>query len=264
VSFSSNDLIGHRWGPDSWEVLDITLRSDKLIADFLSLLDSTLGKDRYTLVVTADHGVCPIPEQEKLPTAQRVMLSDKESPLFPQLNLALNSVFGVAGSEPTRWFLANDAKEQERLWPWIYLNTAAIEGRGLRVEEVANYVRDWLKGRSFIETAFTRNQIETEHFEPISFGAKVKLAYYPDRCGDVIAIPKPGVLITTYKSGTNHGSPQPYDSHVPVLAFGDGIPAVGKRTEKVSSLIVAPILAQALGIAPPGNAVEKVPAELKK
>jgi predicted AlkP superfamily pyrophosphatase or phosphodiesterase len=264
VSFSSNDLIGHRWGPDSWEVLDITLRSDKLIADFLSLLDSTLGKDRYTLVITADHGVCPLPEQEKFPTAQRVLLSDKENPLFPQLNLALVSTFGMLGSEPIRWFVANDGKEQERVWPWIYLNYPAIESRGLKTQEVADYVRDWLKGRPFIETAFTRSQIETETFEPGSFGAKVKLAYYPDRCGDVMAIPKPGVLITTYKSGTNHGTPQPYDSHVPILAIGSGIPTVGTRQEKISSLIVAPILSHALGIERPANAVEKVPAELMK
>jgi hypothetical protein len=264
VSFSSNDLIGHRWGPDSWEVLDITLRSDKLIADFLSLLDSTLGKDRYTLVITADHGVCPIPEQEKIPTAQRVMLSDKENPFFPQLITALNSTFGIVGSDSTRWFIANDPKEQERVWPWIYLNNSAVEARGLKREQVADYVRDWMKGRAFIETAFTRQQIETDTFEPGSFGAKVKLAYYPDRCGDVIAIPKPGVLITTYKSGTNHGTPQPYDSHVPILAIGGGIPAVGTRSEKVSSLIVAPILARALSIDPPANAVEKLPLELMK
>jgi len=264
VSFSSNDLIGHRWGPDSWEVLDITLRSDKLIADFLSLLDATLGKDRYTLLITADHGVSPIPEQEKFPTAQRVKLSDKENPLFPQLNAALNTTFGITGNEPTRWFVANDPKEQERFWPWIYLNYPAIEGRGLKVELVADYVRDWLKGRPFIETAFTRSQVEIETFDPGSFGAKVKLAFFPDRCGDVIAVPKPGVLVTTYNSGTNHGTPQPYDTHVPILALGSGIPTAGKRSEKVSSLIVAPILAKALGIDPPANAVEKLPGELRK
>ena len=28
ISFSSNDLVGHSWGPDSQEVLDVTLRSD--------------------------------------------------------------------------------------------------------------------------------------------------------------------------------------------------------------------------------------------
>jgi len=264
VSFSSNDLIGHRWGPDSWEVLDVTLRSDKLIADLLSSLDSSFGKDRYTLVITADHGVCPLPEQEKFQTARRVKLTDKENEIFTPLTAALNATYGPAPSGPTRWFEANEANEQARLWPWIYLNYRALESRGLKAEEVARYVRDWFNGQSFIEAAFTREQVERETFERGSIGAKVKLAYYPDRCGDVIAIPKAGVIVTPYNGGTNHGTPHPYDSHVPVLAVGNGIPALGKRTEKVSSLIVAPIVARALGIDSPANAIEKVPADLTK
>lgn len=264
VSFSSNDLIGHRWGPDSWEVLDITLRSDRMIAEFLKFLDTTLGKERYSLVITADHGVCPIPEQKKFETAERVKLNDKENPVFPLLVKALNDRYGQAPGGETRWFVANDPREIEKVWPWIYLNDLAIEKRGLKVDEVADFVRDWFRGRAFIETAFTRQQIESEQFEPGSFGGKVKLAYYPDRCGNVIAIPKPGVLVTTYNHGTNHGTPHPYDSHVPILAVGAAIPALGQRTEKVSSLIVAPILSRALGIAPPGQAMEKVPAEFMK
>ena len=62
VSFSSNDLIGHTWGPDSQEVLDVTLRSDALVADLLGFLDAKVGKDQYLLAVTADHGICPLPE----------------------------------------------------------------------------------------------------------------------------------------------------------------------------------------------------------
>lgn len=264
VSFSSNDLIGHRWGPDSWEVLDITLRSDQLIADFLAFLDTNLGKSRYTLVITADHGVCPIPEQKKIPTAQRVKLTDKNNEIFTPLTAALNSTFGPAPGGPTRWFEANEASEQSRVWPWIYLNYRALDSRGLKAEQVADYVCDWLKGQPYIETAFTRRQVESGTFERDSIGAKVKLAYYPDRCGDVIAIPKPGVIVTPYNGGTNHGTPHPYDSHVPILAMGSGIPPLGKRSEKVSSLIVAPIVARALGIDPPANAVEKVPGELMK
>src|SRR5262249_37360073 len=84
-SFSSNDMIGHRWGPDSWEVLDVTLRSDKLIADLLALLDTTVGKDRYTLVVTADHGVCPLPELKQYPTARRLGVVEVYVPLARKL-----------------------------------------------------------------------------------------------------------------------------------------------------------------------------------
>ncbi|HEY3789452.1 MAG TPA: alkaline phosphatase family protein, partial [Urbifossiella sp.] len=80
VSFSSNDLIGHIWGPDSQEVLDITLRSDKMIAEFLAYLDEKLG-DRYAMVITADHGICPLPEQKRIETAARKTLAD----IFPPL-----------------------------------------------------------------------------------------------------------------------------------------------------------------------------------
>jgi hypothetical protein len=264
VSFSCNDLIGHRWGPDSWEVLDVTLRSDKLIADLLAHLDSTLGKDRYSLVITADHGVCPIPEQQKLPTAQRVKVGDQPDQLFGRLSAALDHTYGLTPNGPTRWFELGSAKEQERVWPWIYLNYRALESRGLKPEEVADYVRDWFRGQSYIETAFTRKQIEAGTLEPANLGSKVKLAYNADRCGDVIAIPKPGVLVTSYGGGSNHGTPNAYDSHVPVLAIGAGIPAAGKRTEKVSSLIVAPLVSHALGIDPPANAAEKVPAVIPK
>ena len=43
ISFSCNDAIGHTWGPDSQEVLDVTLRSDRIMRDLLSYLDEKVG-----------------------------------------------------------------------------------------------------------------------------------------------------------------------------------------------------------------------------
>src|SRR5262249_47669925 len=60
VSFSSNDPIGHVWGPDSQEVLDVTLRSDLIVKELLDHLDAQVGPGRYVLALTADHGVCPL------------------------------------------------------------------------------------------------------------------------------------------------------------------------------------------------------------
>ena len=31
ISFSAHDYAGHSWGPDSWEVLDLTLRLDRAL-----------------------------------------------------------------------------------------------------------------------------------------------------------------------------------------------------------------------------------------
>ena len=53
LSFSSNDAVGHAWGPDSQEVLDVTLRTDAVVRGLLDVLDAKVGKGRYVLALTA-------------------------------------------------------------------------------------------------------------------------------------------------------------------------------------------------------------------
>jgi hypothetical protein len=251
VSFSSTDLIGHQWGPDSQEVMDITLRADKLVGEFLKFLDEEVGKGRYAMVIAADHGVCPLPELEstkaKYPAATRRTTLE----LATGLEAALTAMYGQEGATPTRWIEVFD----DDTWPWVYLNDRAIGARKLKVDDVAQVARDWLAGRGYIEDAFTRKELEDGQFPADRpFKRPAVLAYRPDRCGAVLVIPKAGVLVTKYKGGTNHGSPQPYDAHVPFLVYGAGVPALGQRTEKVSSLSIAPTLARALGVPPPKQA----------
>ncbi|MDB5308503.1 MAG: phoV 2 [Gemmataceae bacterium] len=273
VSFSSNDLIGHFWGPDSWEVLDITLRADKVIADFLRFLDEKVGEGRYVMAITADHGVCPIPEQKRYPELYPAATRKSvRGDLLPGLTAALEETYGKAPAGPTRWLEVAD-KEAEQVWPWVYLNHAAIKARGLDPTDVAGYAAQWIGNRPYMLTGITRGQIEADHLPPVGPGAEkevravfeeAKRAYHPARCGDVLAVQKPGVQISPYPEGTGHGSPHAYDTHVPVLVYGAGVPAVGKQERRVSSLIVAPTLAWALGVDPPAGAVEKVPGEIRE
>ena len=50
-----------------------------------------------------------------------------------------------------------------------------------------------------------------------------------------------------------------FELNKPVMAIGRGVPALKHRTERVNSLVVAPIVCKALGIDAPGLS-EKVPA----
>jgi len=265
LSFSSNDLIGHAWGPDSHEALDITLRSDAMIAEFLAHLDEKVG-GRYSVVVTSDHGVCPIPEQKRIDGAVRKSVRD----LLPALAAELDNAYGVPPGKPTNWFEL-ETRDNSDLWPWLYLNHQAIAARKLDPAAVADFASQFIGNRGFMQAAFTRKHIETGTLPPGGNQAemkamleRVKLAYHPDRCGDVVGIPKPGVLVTGYGTGTSHGSPQSYDTHLPVMAFGAGVPALGKRSEARSSLLVAPTVAVLLGIDPPAAAKEKPPFEIAK
>ena len=61
ISFSSPDYIGHRYGSDSKEIEDTYLRLDLDMAELLEYLDNKIGKENYTLFLTADHAAVPVP-----------------------------------------------------------------------------------------------------------------------------------------------------------------------------------------------------------
>ncbi len=63
VSFSANDIVGHRYGPYSQEAMDMTLRVDRQIARLLEIVDARVGLSNTVVAFTADHGVAPSPEQ---------------------------------------------------------------------------------------------------------------------------------------------------------------------------------------------------------
>jgi len=61
VSFSSTDYIGHRYGVAAVETEDTYLRLDKDLEDFFTFLDTEVGKNNYTLFLTADHAAVHVP-----------------------------------------------------------------------------------------------------------------------------------------------------------------------------------------------------------
>ena len=76
ISFSSPDYIGHTFGPNSVEAEDGFLRLDKELGSLLDFLDMKVGKDQYTVFLSADHGVAQVPEfmQENKIPAGRVFM----------------------------------------------------------------------------------------------------------------------------------------------------------------------------------------------
>jgi hypothetical protein len=254
VSFSSNDPVGHCWGPDSQEVLDTTLRTDLILKDLLTFLDDQVGQGRYFVVLTADHGVCPLPEvsvaQGNDAGRMPVELIKKDAEKF--LREALGST-----NEKDRWL-------EEVSFPYLYLNHALIKERGLSLTEVEATLARWLKGQRGIQEAYTRTQLLNGLPAEDVIGQRVRLSFHPERSGEVAIVLKPRYVFTDeFASGTQHGSPYAYDTHVPLLVYGTGIHG-GAREESVTPLAAAAILAQALGIKRPEGAEAPVPATLSR
>jgi len=258
VSFSSNDAVGHTWGPDSQEVFDTTLRSDRLMSEFLSLLDKEVGKGKYVLALTADHGICPLPEVTARNGKFAIRVSGRK--LIADAEEHLCSLFDkpFADLEPAkkpRWI-------EQIAPPWIWLNQSLIKQRGLKSCDVEKALADFLSKQEGIGRAFTRAELASPCPLDDAIGMKMKRSYYAERCGDVGIVLMPYCLLGDgFKTGTNHGSPHPYDTYVPLLVYGTGIKP-GIRKEAVTPQAIAAILAKAAGINPPKMAVYPAPEGL--
>ena len=62
IGLSATDLVGHLYGPFSQESRAALADLDEAIGELLAALEARLGRDRVGVVLTADHGVLPLPE----------------------------------------------------------------------------------------------------------------------------------------------------------------------------------------------------------
>lgn len=63
LSFTANDVIGHVYGPDSWEAWDSLRRLDGALGAFIDALEKKVGP--VAVMLSADHGNVPMPESTK-------------------------------------------------------------------------------------------------------------------------------------------------------------------------------------------------------
>ena len=218
VSFSSNDLIGHTWGPDSQEVLDVTLRTDALLKDLLDFLDYKVGKQNYYLALSADHGVAPLPEfaLEQGKKAGRVA----PEVLTTQAEDFLNKKYLPEGKRAP-WLIV--PKKQNA---WIYLNYPTLAENKLYQADVEKSLADWLSAQPGIEKAFTRAELmKPLPKEATELFKSVQRSFRADCLGDVMVVLKPYHMFSppnlsknpdkapTYRA--THGTPHPYDTLCP-------------------------------------------------
>ena len=254
VSFSSNDAIGHTWGPDSQEVFDVTLRSDVIMRDLLNYLDEKVGHGKYLLALTADHGVCRVPEISQALGKDAGRLSIGK--LQQAADEFLEAEFGGGGNDKPRWIksIANG---------WVYLDEAKLSERGIELAQAEYSLRQWLLRQPGIFSVFTDIQLKSGVAKEDVLGQRVLRSYHAERSGNVLIILKPFWLPGDAETGTTHGSPFGYDSHVPLLVLGPQV-TPGTRSERVSPLAIASIFAHALGMKPPADSDTPLPEGLFK
>ena len=246
VGFSQTDKVGHAYGPDSHEVMDSYLRLDHTLAELFHFLDAKVGAGNYVVVLTADHGAAPLPEkiqrEQGAGAAGRLSGGALDKFLFP----ALDAAYGPLPAN-VYWAVRDNSG--------YHLNPAALAAKQLTAAQLDEKIREILLTYPMIAAAYTREQLTAP--APLdTFGEMERLSYYAPRSMDVVYIPKPN-FVERSMTGTTHGTPYEYDTHVPQVWYGAGVQP-GVHPERVAVEDLAPTLAAILGVKLPPEATGKV------
>lgn len=244
ISYSVPDVIGHTFGPQSVEMEDIYLRLDKNLGDLFAQLDSAIGKDNYVLFLTADHAAISVVSylQENKLSAGIARITEYKA----GLQAFLNTKYGTGS-----WIQNFDGAQ-------VYLNKLTIDEKKLLLPTVQQEVADFLVTQEGIYSALTAHDLQTQTYEKGS-RRTVQNGYHPKRSGDVLLTfdagtvlnPNPNMDISKVR-GTVHGSGYSYDTHVPLIWMGKGIPK-GEAVRKVRTIDIAPTLAMFLNLQMPSS-----------
>ena len=237
VSFSSTDYVGHNYGPKSVEIEDTYIRLDKSIAELLAFLDKEVGKNQYTVFLTADHGVAQIP-QDLMDQGVEVGYYS-ESDILESVD---NKLVAIYNQENLIESFSNFQ---------FFINHDLVNSLNLDAELIEKQILAASLEIKSVKSGLTRRDLLSENY---SYGVnqKVQKGWNTLASGDVALIMEPGWLPDGYakNGGSSHGSPWAYDTHVPLLFFGVGINN-GSTLVKTEVEDIVPTISAAIGVQAP-------------
>jgi len=241
VSFSSNDYVGHDYGPDSPRVRDISIRTDRTLGQLFDFLDKQVGMRNVLVVLTADHGVAPLPElmvERKMPGARR-----SRTDLHKRIQARLTELYGEG-----TWILG-------RSGPAPYFNLELMLRKKLDLAEVRERAAEVVRASPHMARVYTRDQLAKGQVPGDPVDRRVLNGFHAQRSSDLFIVSEPYHMFE--EKGTSHGSPYNYDSHVPIILMGPGVKP-GKYLRRAAVNDIAPTLASLLEVEAPSGSIGRI------
>lgn len=236
VSFSSTDYVGHFFGVNSKEIQDTYVRLDRDLARFFSTLDEKVGEGEYTVFLTADHAAIHVPtylKDSKMPAGYLDLKGMKST-----FNEFLQYKYGTTD-------VVKDISNYQ-----LFLDHKILANLDIDIEDAQEAIAKEFLSYDGISQVYTAHQMwKNEYIEGIPY--ILQNGYNQKRSGDVLLVPNVG-YISYSRTGSTHGSPQIYDTHVPLLLYGKGIKQ-GSTVGRTEIPDIAPTIAALLGIAFPSG-----------
>ena len=251
VSFSGHDYINHNFGPESIQSMDHLIRLDRTLATFFDMIDAQVGRDDVLTLLTADHGFMNTPEYSIARgfDAGRVDPSETRK----AVNARAEKKFGIANLVP-----------QHMTGGWT-IDYAAIDAKGLRRDDVENFIAAATLEQPGIAFAFTRSQLERGQMPSTRVATLVQRSWHRQFAVDLVVVQKPFYYFQTKSNSPqavcSHGTPYSYDTNVPLMIQGSQWIKPGRYGKYAETVDIAPTLAHILNVRVPSASEGKVLTE---
>ena len=236
LGFSALDKVGHTYGPDSPELLDTLLRLDRTLGEVLDFVDRHIGLEHTLVSLSSDHGVTPLPEILAGKGIDARRLGAEATQCFQHAREALRQRFGEH-----EWFMSGFSLDRE-----------LVEDLAVDPAEIERETRRLIEACTGVERVWTRSELDSGKLSGDPIQRLYAHSFHPERSPDLLVQFEPHTLRLFSSNATTHGTPYPYDTHVPwLLRLPSG--ATARVDEPVFTVDVAPTLAHLVGVAPPAD-----------
>jgi len=141
----------------------------------------------------------------------------------------------------------------------VFFDYEKLASADISLNKIANKVKEFISVQPNIQYVFTRSTLEKRACTNTT-GKLVQNGFHQQRSGDVMYVFTPAT-ISYSKTGSTHGSPQIYDTHVPLLFYGSGIKK-GQTWNRTEITDIAPTICAILNITAPNAATGKILTEV--
>ncbi len=249
VSLSTHDFIGHRYGPDSAEVEDLTLYEDQILAQLFEVIEKRVpgGMKNVWVMFTADHGASPLAEHAIEIGIDAGRINEKDH--MKELNTALTDKFGKCAEG---WIAAYKSFN-------FYYSTECLQKLAEKKKSLEDEAVRLMKSWPGVAVIYTRTEYDSGRYTA-TFESQVKKSYVPGISGDLVLIPRP-FWYEADGAPSTHMTSYTYDRTVPLVFMGQPFKK-GVYSTMAQVIDGAPTLAHALRVLAPSLSEGRVLSEM--
>lgn len=229
LSVSTTDYAGHSFGSSSWEYLDVLIKTDQALGEFVSELEA---KTEVAVLITSDHGGTPVAERS-------IAAGNPGGRLYGDVMIRELDALADEALGAGDWVTAY-------VQPYLYLSEDAK--RSGKLEELVTIIQEYAADSPKIEAIYSAEQAKSYRDSENWLERDVGNTVAPTATA-LFVVPAEGHVGSSHEGtlGTGHGTPWDSDREVPVLALGAGVSKL-RSADVVSQERVAPTIAALLNL----------------